>query len=55
MLNYFEEKSERFKSSNLFFYEKFLWEVKKSERSLEQKNGEAKARKELNVKLFIVE
>ena len=45
MLNYFEEKSERFKSSNLFFYEKFLWEVKKSERSLEQKNGEAESAK----------
>ena len=39
-----------------FFYEKFLWKVKKSERWLEKKKMErTKGRKEVNAELFIAE
>ena len=35
-------------------YKKFLWEVKKSERWLEKKNGEDESVKRSNVELLIV-
>ena len=44
------------KSGDLFFYKKFLWKVKKSEGMIrEDKMEKTKARKEVNVELFIVE
>ena len=44
------------KSDDLFFYKKFWWEVKESEKWLEKKKMvKARARKELNVELFIAE
>ena len=42
-----------FKSGNFFFYNKFLWKDHRGDR--EEKMENAKARKEVIVKLFIVE
>ena len=59
MLNYFEENlvyEMELKSGDLFFYKTFFVEVKKIREAIgEEKMEKTKARKEVNVELFIVE